>query len=202
MGWLAGLGIVLVVVGCSAPATPRPAPSRTSTAPASAAPPTTTVTSIDDFAPMCTGVGQRFGGSPPYQGNGPHPVVLFLNGADEAAYASDGAPSGAGHLVGADVIQLVACARPDPAGPQTTLRTCHYQGGQTSTLLRVHWRFDVYEARTGRQVTAVPVDGAPDDTCPPVMEFSDGEAPGAGVYAPPTGDEFALLDSLVTGPVH
>ena len=205
MRWLAGLGMAVVLVAgiCLLLGAPRPVPG----SPIAAAPvPTTTTTppehatSIDDFYRMCDN-GKPFSGAPAYRGDGPHSVVLFLNGASAAAYAFDGAPSGAGHLVGAGTIQLVACARPDDSGT-TVLRTCQYQGGHSSTLYLANWRFDVYEARTGRPVTSIPVGGDPQAVCPPVMEFEDNEAPGVGVDAPPSDAQFTLLDSLVPGPVR
>jgi hypothetical protein len=204
--WLAGL--VLVVGVWWSFGSPLPGSSPTPAATPTTLHRTTTRTGvppeqargIDDFARMCGG-GKGFSGSPAYQGNAPHPIVLFPDGADEAAYANDGVTGVPNHLVAADTVQLVACMRSVATGPPTVLRTCQYEGGRTATLLQGHWRFDVYQARTGRPVTSMAVDGDPGEPCRPMLPFDEGSSTNS-YYSQPGDAQNALLDALVTGPVH
>lgn len=109
---------------------------------------------LSDLAAVCD--GETYADSAPYDGPGPHPVMVFSEAGYEDYFS--GLPSGRGP----DAVQLVACGR--QVG-RTPITSCDYQGGYTVELQQGHFRVEIYEVRTGRPVRTLTVDGDANTTC-------------------------------------
>ncbi|MGC4750415.1 hypothetical protein ACLQ28_32820 [Micromonospora sp. DT201] len=107
---------------------------------------------IEDLFRICDG-GQAFSGAPPYRGPGPHPVAVRLWTSHDLQVQADRLTS--------DVVQLVAC--PNQIGRSSeALRSCTWKDGSTEIEYQGHYRVEIYEVRTGREVTSFEISGNSD----------------------------------------
>ncbi len=123
--------------------------------------------SYDDLYDLCK--HRAISGAPPYvPGSGPHPLAViaglatFQDAGQRVALAGDRDP-----LLNPDAdldrVQLVACTRPGPSGPQIAECTVH---GRAVPLHSETVTVTVYEARTAQQVGPDVTITADDPTCP------------------------------------
>jgi hypothetical protein len=135
-----------------------------------------------DLAKVCDGA--PVGRAAAYDGPGPHPVAVFVEGSFDHLAGSDTTP---------DAVPLVACGQRVGG---TFIRTCEYEGGHTVDLHQIRYRAEVREARTARVVDAFTVEGDPGMTCEEYIWVHRGERPTkrADVNEP---DEDAYAEKLV-----
>ncbi|MFG1869831.1 hypothetical protein [Micromonospora arborensis] len=112
---------------------------------------------IEDLFRICDG-GQAFSGAPPYRGPGPHPVAVRLWTSHDLRVQAD--------RLASDDVQLVAC--PHQIGRSSeALRSCTWENGSTEIEYQGHYRVEIYEARTAREVTSFEISGS--DYVSPVL---------------------------------
>ncbi|WP_309505484.1 hypothetical protein [Streptomyces phytophilus] len=113
-------------------------------------------------------------GGPAYEGNGPHPAVLFK---DDIAVDESEPPQLPGDWAPAATnidTQLVVCQYDDDSHDSRTVGTCTYLGGSNNSgdgeydVQTARYLFRVFEAATGEPVTEFALDGttSPQQTCP------------------------------------
>lgn len=113
------------------------------------------------YAPACERAGARFEGAAPYHGDpGDQTAVVFQVGED--GRVDD--PSSAVSLWRGDV-ELVACSHQTGRGPEGLVRSCPYTHDIVIEHYQGQYRVDVYEARTGRKLGSVTVNGVTEASC-------------------------------------
>ncbi|MEU7799412.1 hypothetical protein AB0J14_31450 [Micromonospora arborensis] len=149
---------------------------------------------IEDLFRVCDG-GQAFSGAPPYRGPGPHPVAVRLWTSHDLQAQADRLES--------DAVQLVAC--PDRIGRSSeALRSCTWENGSTEIEYQGHYRVEIYEVRTGREVTSFEISGSssvpPVPACAPYRLDLDERPDHSEVESYPTEAALAArLSPLVDG---
>lgn len=151
---------------------------------------------------ICDG-GGPFRGSARYRGAAPHPVVVVNEtGADHVA----GAQSASGNWPAGRLMQLVACGRPVGRAKPDALASCPYQpvltgSAHTVNLYQSRYEYDVRQARTGRHVGTVTVDGDTDPTCSDSWTFTENDPHTVEVDLDPTPAQLdTAFAALVNGP--
>ncbi|WP_430496083.1 hypothetical protein ACQRWP_17305 [Micromonospora trifolii] len=105
-----------------------------------------------DLFRICDG-GRAFSGAPSYRGPGPHPVAVRLWTSHDLQVQAD--------RLAPDVVQLIAC--PNQIGRSSEpLRSCAWEDGSTEMEYQGHYRVDVHEVSTGRNVTSFEIAGSSD----------------------------------------
>ncbi|WP_033287950.1 hypothetical protein [Amycolatopsis jejuensis] len=129
---------------------------------------------LPDFAALCGADGQAFDKAAAYEGPAPHPIIVFEGGSTVKH-----ADNGAGDRPQPDQVQLVGCLRSLGVGAE--LDGCSYRDGSVRTMRQGRWQIEVHEARTGRVVSTVDLNGRTGE-CPTVVS-REHESPG-GTVAP------------------
>jgi hypothetical protein len=150
-------------------------------------------TDLTHFARTCDG-GRPFGRTAAYAGPAPHPVALYVGLGNFPDYVSDPRPE-------PDAVQLVGCVRLIGKVSPGPIEVCRYTEGHTSETYQGRYRVDIYEARTGRQVTSFNLDGDADDTCSrSILVERDAEGGTSKFHTHPSRESYrAQLDPLVNG---
>ncbi|WP_158717999.1 hypothetical protein [Streptomyces sp. NRRL F-2664] len=119
--------------------TPQPAPSATS------------------LSQICADQPRYLPLNPPYDGPGPHPIVIYQQGSTDSKaliplrYTAKW--KGTPFLQEPQKIELVACAR--RAYQERTNQTCAYEKHRDIPLYRSVYRIEVFEARSAKKVREV-----------------------------------------------
>ena len=115
---------------------------------------------VTDLFRMCEG-GEAFGRAAPYRGSGPHPLAVYNDGTGYPDYLPglEWVDSPWPPPDEVQKVQLVGCGQLVGRASPTPLGNCNYEGGYNTTTYQGRYRIDVYEARTGRRITSVTVDG-------------------------------------------
>jgi hypothetical protein len=108
---------------------------------------------LTDLAEVCAGEG--IGRAAAYEGDGPHPIAVF--GDHPTPEYSAGAQ--------ADTVQLVGCQRSTSGSAPEATASCSYEGGYTLTIRQGTYEITVREARTGRVLAVVDIDGERTTDC-------------------------------------
>jgi hypothetical protein len=113
---------------------------------------------------MCQG-GDPFRGAARYHGAGPHPTVTHSPRGDTHVMGAE-TPSGRGWPAGT-AMQLIACGQLTGHAKPEALLSCAYSAIQGGGSLAVNvyqgrYQYEVREARTGRHVSTITVDGSRD----------------------------------------
>ncbi len=109
---------------------------------------------LADLATVCAGDGIERAAA--YEGDGPHPIAVFGD-HPTPEYSTGGTP--------ADTVQLVGCQRSTSGSAPEATASCSYEGGYTLTIRQGTYEVTVREARTGRVVDVVDVDGERTTEC-------------------------------------
>jgi hypothetical protein len=152
---------------------------------------------------MCDG-GGAFRGSARYRGAAPHSVVVVQEGVTDHVV---GAQSPGGNWPAGRLMQLVACGRQIGRARPDALASCPYQpvltgSAHTVNLYRGRYEYDVRQARTGRRVGTVTVDGDPDPKCGGSWVFNENSPQTVDVDGDPTPAQLDVaFAALVNGSV-
>jgi hypothetical protein len=151
---------------------------------------------------VCDG-GDPFRGSAPYRGQGPHPIAVVDEGVTDhvAGVATPGGNWPPGH-----VMQLVACGRQIGRASPDALASCPYTPvlGGSGYLVKVYqgrYEYDVREARTGRPVATMTVDGDTAGECGSSWFATENSPRTMEVDRPPSDAQLDVaFAALVDGP--
>ncbi len=111
-----------------------------------------------------------------YTGSGPHPVMVFAKADDvglDAVDLDDAAPAQWRPQLDGTTVQLVACLDSVDSGPKIT--DCRFSDGSVP-LYQGRYKGTLFEARTGKKVASIAVDGVTTPTCPGAA-VTKGDAP-------------------------
>ncbi|MFF7792273.1 hypothetical protein [Streptomyces sp. NPDC007991] len=133
--------------------------------------------------------------SAPYHGSAPHPAVLFAEEDDSDPVVT--ATGTGSDTPDPDDVQLVACSRLER---RTYDMTCAFSHGVSVSYYKARYRVDVYEARTGRKVTARTLDADNHLFCGGVIELhGKGGGHEEDVSVPSRDDYQRILDEVAAG---
>jgi hypothetical protein len=142
-------------------------------------------------------------GARPYAGNGVHLARLVHMHYTEDPYVTRLPRAWDGHL-GSDGsrVELLICEHEDPTYRSRTVDTCRYEGSDgsksTAKLLSARYRYRVFEAKTGRQITTFTRMGSLNG-CPGI----EPAGPSPEYYRRPADDDLAAkLRPFIVGPAR
>lgn len=151
-----------------------------------------------DPARVCTS-SEGHGRAAPYEGEAPHPAVLFT----ESGIVAQLATAGPGHPKPApEEVQVVGCvgsahrSAPEPAG------VCPYRGGHAVRYFPATYRIAVYEARTGHRLGAFTLEAADPPGCAVSEIFPEDERHRERNLTPSDEQYEKGLADFVTGPAR
>src|SRR5690606_22900901 len=156
------------------------------------------------------GGGNPFGRAPAYAGTGPHPIAVYDEVDAYPVFDQGLRPDPANRRRRLpDTVELVGCVRPAGRASQEPVERCIYvprgrgPGEHTDTWYRGRYRLDVYEARTGRKVDSLTVDGSPEHECEETSTAGEMDAVTSQAHeTDPRGRDFAtVLSPLVNRPL-
>lgn len=171
-------------------------------------------TDIKNFGALCTTdktpASKAYPSAAAYQGPGPHPIVVFPPFADADTYpdfTDDGRSDDrtSRQYPPARAVQLVGCSRALGRVPSDPGTTCNYLDGHYLGVFQGRFRVDIYEARTGRAVSSVRIDGSKDQPCPAIpiqptaAPNTADDQPADITTSPDDAGYAAVLSPLVTG---
>jgi hypothetical protein len=146
--------------------------------------------------------GDAFRGSAPYRGQGPHPILVI----GEYNHRVIGVSTTGRNWPDGHVIQLVACGRKIGRIGTYALASCPYTstdggGGYLVNYYQGRFEYDVREARTGRRVGSVTVDGESETNCESRQIFGANSPRTEEIDLPPTSAQLdTAFAALVNGP--
>jgi hypothetical protein len=155
---------------------------------------------LRELARLCWRQDRPYERTAPYEGAGPHSLVLFREGAGLPQLATTGEGK---KQPAPDQVQLVACSYPMGRVSNKPIKVCLYQRGVRTETFQGRHRLDIYEASTGRRVSRQLLNGRDSVAkCPPVQFVYGPKDPKVrqGDTFPSLNDYEAALQNYITRP--